>query len=78
MYSTPGCKWCSRARYILEAAKADYTELKVGVDISNSEVKETYPTSVGYPLILIDNVSHDVVSMTKLLIEKGMISTKNE
>lgn len=77
LYTSQGCKWCKRSETLLKMAGIEeYKKHVVGVNITPTEVKEKFPNSVGYPVIVVDGEIVDIVSLTKLFLEKGLISSK--
>jgi hypothetical protein len=46
------------------------------VDITSDEIKKKFPNMAGYPIIIIDDVSYDIIETVKLFVEKGLVSSK--
>jgi len=78
LYSSPGCKWCNRAKTLMKMANVEYTLKNVGYNISVDEVREMFPEQVGFPIIVIDGEVVDLITTTKMFMDKGLISSKNE
>ena len=77
LYTSRGCKWCRRTETLLSMAGiTEYSKNVVGVNITPIEVREKFPDSSGYPVIVVDGQVTDIVSLTKLFMEKGLISSK--
>ena len=54
----------------------EYSKNVVGVNITPTEVREKFPGSSGYPVIVVDGQVTDIVSLTKMFMDKGLISSK--
>ncbi len=79
IYTTTGCVWCDRAVKLMKMANiTEYKKYTLGLDITREEIKEKFPDVSGYPIIIIDDVSYDIIGTAKLLVEKGLVSSKNK
>ena len=76
LYSSPGCKWCNRAKTLMKLANVEYTIKNVGYTITTQEVMEMFPGVEGYPIIVIDGEVVDLITATKIFMDKGLISSK--
>jgi glutaredoxin len=77
IYTSPGCSWCKKALTLMEMAKiTDYKKYVLNVDITSDEIKKKFPNMAGYPIIIIDDVSYDIIETVKLFVEKGLVSSK--
>jgi len=76
LYSSPGCKWCNRAKTLMKLAKVEYTLQNVGYTITTQQIKEKFPGVEGYPIIVIDGEVVDLITATKIFMDKGLISSK--
>lgn len=74
--TSKGCVWCTKGKKLLSMANiTDYTELD-----SESVNLNDYPTVSGYPFFLVKEDDKELVlnliEFTKLLVQKGMVSSK--
>ena len=76
IFTSKGCVWCSKGKKLLSMANiTDYTE----VDSESINLND-YPTVSGYPFFAVNDGGREMVlnliEFTKLLIQKGMVSSK--
>jgi len=72
---------CSHARELFQRADLEYTEIKVGDDVTKEEFLEKNPEVTGYPFIVIDRMKYvGIVDVARYLLQKGFITAprKNE
>ena len=60
----------------MKLANVEYTIKNVGYNITTHEVKELFPDAEGYPIIVIDGEVVDLITATKMFMDKGLISSK--
>lgn len=79
VYTSPGCKWCTKTEKLLSVAKIPFTKKIMGVNASEEDLPKT---ADGYPVILVDNVYiGGIFDLAKLLVKEGLINSsmfKNE
>jgi len=56
VYSKDLCPYCDAAKSLLERKGYEYSEIKVGRDITREEFLEMFPGVRTVPQIIIDNV----------------------
>ena len=82
IYTTEGCKWCTRMKELLDRADLQYTEVLVSSlpAEEKKELKEKYSDMISYPYAVIDNeLIGGLVPVAKLLLQKCLVSSsKNE
>ena len=54
IYTKPSCPSCINAKMFLQGRGLEYTEIKIGKDISREEFLEKFPEARTVPWILID------------------------
>lgn len=54
IYSRDNCIYCDRAKELLESANIEYTEYKIGRDLSREEFLEKFPNTRTVPQIYLD------------------------
>lgn len=56
IYSKDNCPYCDKAKSLLESANIEYTEYKIGRDLSREEFLEKFPNTRTVPQIYLDEV----------------------
>jgi glutaredoxin 3 len=54
VYSKDNCPYCVKAKNLLNARGIEFTEIKIGVDITRDEFLETFPNARTVPQIILD------------------------
>jgi len=54
IYTRDGCTFCEMAKKHLQLKQLNYTEYKIGVDVTRDMVVETFPAVKTLPIITID------------------------
>ena len=54
IYSKDQCPYCDKAKALLTIRKIEFTESKIGRDVTREEFIEMYPDQKTVPLIFID------------------------
>lgn len=55
IYSKDPCPYCDRAKTLLSSKQIEYTEHKIGRDLTREEFLERFPNARTVPQIYIDN-----------------------
>lgn len=50
------CPFCDKSKSLLNSRGIEFTQSKIGNDITREEVMETYPNARSVPIITIDGV----------------------
>lgn len=53
VYSKDNCPYCVKAKNLLNARGIEFTEIKIGVDITRDEFLETFPDARTVPQIIL-------------------------
>jgi glutaredoxin 3 len=54
VYSKDNCPYCVKAKNLLKARGIDFTEIKIGVDITRDEFLATFPNARTVPQIILE------------------------
>jgi glutaredoxin 3 len=54
VYSKDNCPYCVKAKNLLNARGIEFTEIKIGVDITRDEFLETFPSARTVPQIILE------------------------
>lgn len=54
IYTKDECPYCVKAKKLMEGFHIEYSEVKIGVDMSREEFVETFPDQGTVPLIFIN------------------------
>ncbi len=54
IYTTETCNYCIRAKSLLASRNIEYTEKKVGTDITSEELKGMFPGVSTVPVIIVN------------------------
>lgn len=75
IYTNVGCGYCRKAKELCERAGLEYTEVRVGKDISKDEFKEMFVGHTSYPQLVIDD-KHigGLVESVRYFVENKMIT----
>jgi len=77
IYSIDGCTYCDQVKELMERANLNYTVYRVNGDITFEQFYEKFPSATGYPYVIIDDEPvGGLVPTAKILIEKGLVSSK--
>ena len=76
IYTTYGCKWCSRTKELFARAEVEYEERQVGTsEWDAAEFSATYPEAKAYPYVIIDGEPvGGLVETAKIFLERGLVS----
>jgi thioredoxin reductase (NADPH) len=55
MYTRDDCFWCVKAKELLREQNLNYTEYKIGKDLTKEEFKEKFPVQRTVPYIFVDS-----------------------
>jgi glutaredoxin len=55
IYSKDTCPYCDRAKALLSSKQIEYTEHKIGRDLTRDEFLERFPNARTVPQIYLDN-----------------------
>jgi glutaredoxin 3 len=55
IYSKDTCPYCDRAKTLLSSKQIEYTEHKIGRDLTRDEFLERFPNARTVPQIYLDN-----------------------
>lgn len=67
IYTKPNCPACFKTKKFLAEYHLPYKEFVLGENITRDEVKAKFPTAKYVPIVIVDGVERDVVSMQLLL-----------
>lgn len=56
IYTKPSCPSCLNAKIFLQSKGLEYTEVKIGKDISREDFLEKFPTARTVPWVIIDGL----------------------
>ena len=56
IYSKDNCSFCDRAKTLLKQKNIDYSEFKIGVNLTREQFFERFPNARTVPQIVIDDV----------------------
>lgn len=54
VYTKDNCSYCSSAKALLRAKKLEFTEIRIGMDITKDEFLEVFPDALTVPQIIFD------------------------
>jgi glutaredoxin 3 len=54
VYSKDNCPYCVKAKNLLKARGIEFTEIKIGVDITRDEFLATFPNASTVPQIILE------------------------
>jgi glutaredoxin 3 len=54
VYSKDNCPYCVKAKNLLKARGIEFTEIKIGVDITRDEFLATFPNARTVPQIILE------------------------
>jgi glutaredoxin 3 len=54
VYSKDNCPYCVKAKNLLNARGIEFTEIKIGVDITRDEFLEAFPNARTVPQIILE------------------------
>lgn len=57
MYSKDNCPWCVRAKDLMNVKDEEYTEIKIGRDITREEFMEQFPNVRSVPFFITSSGS---------------------
>ena len=55
IYSKDNCPYCDRAKVLLSSKDINFTEFKIGRDLTREEFLERFPNARTVPQIYLDN-----------------------
>jgi len=78
IYTSPSCVWCTKLHKLIKMANiTEYTEYVVGKDITSEEMRLKFPTELGFPIVIIDDVNvGGVVGCAREFVRRGLVSSK--
>jgi len=77
IYTLRGCGSCTKIKELLARIGVQYTENRVGVDISKDDFLAKYPDISGYPQMVVDGVLvGGLMDSVKFFVENKMVSSK--
>lgn len=78
IYTNTGCGYCSKAKELCKRANVEYTEVRLGRDITSEEFQERFPGN-GFPQFTIDDIPiGGLVDAVKWFVDAGMISRETK
>lgn len=54
VYTKDNCPYCVQAKHLLSKVGFEYSEVKIGVDITREEFLDTFPTAKTVPQIILN------------------------
>lgn len=54
LYTRPHCNYCVMAKQLLHTAGIQYTESKLDVHFTRTQLLELYPAASTYPVVVVD------------------------
>tara|TARA_B100000902_G_scaffold70898_1_gene76479 strand:+ start:383 stop:634 length:252 start_codon:yes stop_codon:yes gene_type:complete len=55
IYTNVGCGYCAKAKELCERAGIEYTEYRVGRDITREEFRDLFPKQNSFPQLVIND-----------------------
>lgn len=55
VYTKDNCPYCDRAKMLLDLKQLDYTQMKLGKDLTREEFMNLFPNVKTMPFIIIDD-----------------------
>lgn len=55
VYTKDNCPYCDRAKMLLDLKQLDYTQMKLGQDLTREEFMNLFPDVKTMPFIIIDD-----------------------
>lgn len=78
-YTLENCPSCGYLKELFKRANVDYNEVVVRKDITVEEFGQLYPGISNFPYVIIDGeVVGDLLSVAKLFVQKGLVSSNKE
>jgi glutaredoxin 3 len=77
IYTNQGCGYCGKAKELCKRAGLEYTEYRIGTDITKEEFRELFAPARGYPQFLIDDEKiGGLAEAVKFFVENKLITSK--
>lgn len=76
LYTKPNCTYCSMTKAILQTNGISFKESMLDRDFTREWIKETYPTAITYPIIVVDGYYIGGYTQFKAIIEEKTSDTK--
>lgn len=54
VYTKENCIYCTKAKLLLESKKLEFTEVRIGIDITRGEFLEQFPDARTVPQIIFE------------------------
>ena len=78
-YTSPGCFYCDQLKELFKRAELEYELITVATPEETQSFREKFPEVRGFPYVIVDGESvGGLVETAKLLLEKGLVSSKKK
>jgi glutaredoxin len=78
-YTLEGCSSCGILKELFKRADVSYKEKMVNRDVTLEDFKQQFPEVSQFPFVVIDGEPiGGLIEVTKLFVQKGMVSSKKE
>jgi len=65
VYTKDGCRYCTLTKNLLEQKNLNYTEMKIGADLTREDFINLFPTVKTVPYIIIDGENYDYARLVR-------------
>ncbi|MFZ9836799.1 MAG: glutaredoxin domain-containing protein [Candidatus Nanopelagicaceae bacterium] len=77
IFTSTGCGYCSKMKELLRRVDLEYTEYRLGQNLTREEFIEAFPEATGYPRMRIDGKNiGGLTEAVRFFVENGMITSK--
>ena len=78
IYTSTGCGYCAKIKELLKRVDLEYTEYRLGQNLTLEEFKSLFPSASGYPQMTVDgnHIEGGLTGAVRYFVENGMISSK--
>jgi len=79
IFTTNGCGYCSKMKELMERTGLEYSEFRLGKNLTMDEFNKYFPGASSFPRLIIDEEPiGDLTESVRYFVERGMISTKKK
>lgn len=78
IYTSTGCGYCAKIKELLNRIDLEYTEYRLGDNLTQEQFKAIFPNASGYPQMKVDNfaIEGGLTGAVRYFVENGMITSK--
>lgn len=78
IYTSKDCGYCAKMRELLKRVDLEYTEYRIGDNLTHEQFIAIFPNATGYPQMKVDNfaIEGGLTGAVRYFVENGMITSK--